>query len=145
MQARSASTSSAVRPATGWKTAVTTTGTVLLGGGVGDRDGGPVGHAVHAPRGAGEELGALTGAELGGELVERGVQRTEGGVEAVDGEVAREHAAGGAEHVDRVEHDAANAVDRPGVVVGAERRDLDRGAGLGGEDRQVPLPPVQRV
>src|SRR4051794_16905489 len=117
MQARSASTSSAVRPVAGWKMAVTTTGTVLLSGGVGDRDGGPVGHAVDPPRGAREELGALTGGEPGGELVERGVQRPEGGVEAVDGEVAGEHAPGGPEHVDRVEHDATDAVDRPAVVV----------------------------
>src|SRR4051794_17939423 len=145
MAARSASTSSAVRPAAGWKTAVTTTGTVLLSGGARDRGGGPVGHAVDAPRGAGEELGALSGVEPGGELVEGGVQRPEGGVEAVDREVAGEHAARRPEHLDRVEHDPADAVDGPRVVVGAERRDLDRGVRLGGEDRQLVLPPVESV
>ncbi len=103
-----------------------------------DPTGGRCGPRCRGTAGAGRPSGKVADDRL--EAREDGIER---GAQAIDREVAREHAALDAEDPDRIAHDRAVGFDRPRLARLAEARDLDRGIRAGGERRHRGAPAGQ--
>src|SRR3954471_22831424 len=89
-----------------------------------------------------EHLLALPGGEAGGDGLVAAEDLVEAAADAVDREIAGEHAAIRTEEIDDGEHDLAIPLDGPGQAGDADAGDLRRHIGRPGEAGHPGLPGV---